>query len=58
MYITVFITETPVEVISFLLDVIQTTIAILNFSCEEVFPMVNSILVVSGTHGVVQILIG
>ena len=49
----------PTEVISLLLDLIQTAIAILSFmEYEEVFLMVNSMLVVSGTHGVVHILAG
>ena len=59
MYVTVLSAGIPTEVISLLLDLIQTAIAILNFmEYEEVFSMVNSMLVVSGTHGVVRILVG
>ena len=61
--VAVFITALAVgisaEAVSLFLSLIQTVIAIFSMiNYEEGFSMVNRMLVASGTHGVVRILVG
>ena len=61
--VTVFVTALaagfPVEAVSLFLTLVQTVVAIVSLmDFEEDNLMANSMLVVSGTHGVVRILVG
>lgn len=59
VFITALVVGIPAEAVSLFLSLIQTVIAILGMiNYEEGFSMVNGMLVASGTHGVVRILVG
>ena len=59
VFITALMVGIPIEAVSLFLSLIQTVIAIVSMSnYEEGFSMVNGMLVASGTHGVVRILVG
>ena len=58
-FVTTLVVGIPIEVISLLLNLVQTIVAIFNWmKIEEAYDMMNSMLVDSGTHGVVRILWG
>ena len=49
----------PVDVVSLFMTLIQTLIAVMDFvNIGEGFSLANILTVVSGTHGVVRILVG
>lgn len=57
VFITALVVGIPVEAISLFLSLVQTIISIISLmDYEEGFSMTNSMLVVSGTHGVVRVL--
>ena len=59
VFVTALVVGIPFEAISLFLTLVQTIVAIFSsIDFEEGFSMTNSMLVVSGTHGVVRILVG
>ena len=63
MLVTIFVTTLvvgfPVEAASLFLSLVQTVVAIISLmDIKEGISMAISMLVVSGTHGVVRILVG
>ena len=59
VFITALVVGIPAEAVSLFLSLIQTVIAFFGMiNYEEGFSMVNGMLVASGTHRVVRILVG
>ena len=54
--LTIVLIGIPFDLISLYLTLVQTLIAVMDFvRVEEEYDMKNRLLVVSGTHGVVQV---